>query len=108
MLYAQPDIAIRRIKIGNTYRETNQFKEAERNLISGLSLVQQQKDRYWEAVACENLGLLYMDLEDSLKAIRYFDNALSIYQQLNLDGSRIAIQQLGESLKKGKQMRMPG
>ncbi len=92
-------LAIRRIKIGNTYRETNQFTESERNLISGLSIVQQQKDRYWEAVACENLGLLYRDLEDSVKAYRYFDTASRIYQQLNLGGSRIAMSQLSESMR---------
>jgi len=96
---AQTSLAIRRIKIGNTYRETNQFSESERNLISGLSLVQQQKDKYWEAVACENLGLLYRDLEDSIKALRYFDTASRIYQQLNLDGSRLAMTQLGESMR---------
>ncbi|MEO5996442.1 MAG: hypothetical protein ABIN89_06925 [Chitinophagaceae bacterium] len=92
-------LAVRRIKIGNTYRETNQFDESERNLISGLSIVQQQKDKYWEAVACENLGLLYRDLEDSVKAYRYFDTASRIYQQLNLDGSRLAMTQLGESMR---------
>lgn len=100
LIYAQPDIAIRRIKIGNTYRETNQFKEAERNLVSGLSLVQQRKDKYWEAVACENLGFLYRELDDSVKALRYFDTASSIYQQLRLDGSRLAMQQLSESMRK--------
>ncbi len=99
MSSAQTSIAVRRIKIGNTYRETNQYGESERNLISGLSLVQQQKDKYWEAVACENLGLLYRDLEDSVKAYRYFDTASRIYQQLNLDGSRLAMVQLGESMR---------
>jgi len=97
--YAQNSLAIRRIKIGNTYRETNQFNESERNLISGLSIVQQQKDKYWEAVACENLGLLYRDLEDSSKALRYFDTASKIYLQLNLEGSRLAMIQLGESMR---------
>ncbi len=97
--HAQTSLAVRRIKIGNTYRETNQFSESERNLISGLSLVQQQKDKYWEAVACENLGLLYRDLDDSIKAYRYFDTASRIYQQLNLDGSRLAMVQLGESMR---------
>lgn len=100
ILYAQPNQAIRLIKIGNTYRETNQFKEAERVLLSGLSSVRQQRDRYWEGVAYENLGLLYRDMEDSLQAIRYLDSAIKIYQQLNLDGSRIAMLQLGESIRK--------
>lgn len=100
LTYGQPEIGIRRIKIGNTYRETNQFKEAERNLISGLSLVQQRKDKYWEAVGCENLGLLYRELDDSVKAVRYFDTATRIYQQLRLEGSRLAMQQLAESMRK--------
>jgi len=99
-IFAQPNLAVRQIKIGNTYRETNQFKEAERALMSGLAAVRQQRDRYWEGVAYENLGLLYRDMEDSLQAIRYIDSALRIYQQLNLDGSRLAMQQLGESVRK--------
>ncbi len=99
----QPNLAIRRIKVGNTYREANQYQEAERNLISGLSLVKQQKDRYWEAVASENLGLLYRDLEDSMKAVRYFDAAGEIYTQLNLEGSRMALLQLSESVRKRAQ-----
>jgi tetratricopeptide (TPR) repeat protein len=98
--YAQPATAIRLIKIGNTYREANQYKEAERALMSGLGTVRQQRDRYWEAVACENLGLLYRDIEDSLAAIRYLDTAARIYQQLNLEGSRIALVQLAESVRK--------
>jgi hypothetical protein len=69
-------------------------------LLSGLGTVRQQRDRYWEAVACENLGLLYRDLEDSLAAIRYLDTAARIYQQLNLEGSRIALVQLAESVRK--------
>ena len=98
--YAQPSQAVRYIKIGNTYRETNQYKEAERALTSGLASIHQQKDRYWEAVAYENMGLLYRDMEDSLKALRYFDSASRIYQQLNLEGSRISMVQLGESIRK--------
>lgn len=98
--YAQPNQAIRYIKIGNTYRETNQYKEAERALTTGLATIRQQRDRYWEAVAYENMGLLYRDMEDSLKALRYFDSASRIYQQLNLEGSRISMVQLGESIRK--------
>lgn len=99
-VFAQPNQAVRFIKIGNTYRETNQFKEAERALMTGLATVRQQRDRYWEAVACENLGLLYRDTEDSLQAIRYIDTASKIYTQLNLEGSRIAMVQLAESIRK--------
>lgn len=98
--YSQPNQSVRYIKIGNTYRETNQFKEAERVLMIGLTGVRQQRDRYWEAVACENLGLLYRDTEDSLQAIRYIDTASKLYQQLNLEGSRIAMVYLAESIRK--------
>ncbi|MEJ7827809.1 MAG: hypothetical protein WKF91_06430 [Segetibacter sp.] len=98
--FAQPIRAIRQIKVGNTYRETNQFKEAELALLSGLNSIRQQKDKYWEAVACENLGLLYRDIEDSLQAARYFDSATNIYERLGLNGSKIAMQQLAQSIRK--------
>ena len=98
--HAQPSQGVRFIKIGNTYRETNQYKEAERALVAGLASVNQQKDKYWGAVAYENLGLLYRDMEDSLKALRYFDSAARVYQQMNLEGSRISMIQLGESIRK--------
>lgn len=98
--FAQPNKAIRQIKVGNTYRETNQFKEAELALLACLNSVRQQKDKYWEAVACENLGLLYRDMEDSLQAARYFDSAINIYEKLSLNGSKIAMQQLAQSVRK--------
>ncbi|MEJ7675683.1 MAG: hypothetical protein WKF59_23990 [Chitinophagaceae bacterium] len=98
--FAQPNKAIRQIKVGNTYRETNQFKEAELALLSGLNSIRQQKDKYWEAVACENLGLLYRDIEDSLQAARYFDSAINIYERLGLNGSKTAMQQLAQSIRK--------
>lgn len=100
LLHAQPNTAVRLIKIGNTYRETNQYREAERVLTTGLNSIRIQRDRYWEAVAFENLGLLYRDMEDSLKALRYFDSASRNYQQLNLEGSRISMLQLAESIRK--------
>lgn len=100
LLPAQVNTAIRMIKIGNTYRETNQYPEAERVLTAGLNSMRIQRDRYWQAVAYENFGLLYRDMEDSIKAIRYFDSAAKAYQQLNLEGSRISMLQLGESIRK--------
>jgi hypothetical protein len=95
-----PSYPVRVIKIGNSYREANQYKEAERMLISGLASVRQQKDKYWEAVACENLGLLFRDMEDSIQAIRYLDTAGKLYRQLNLEGSHIAMMQLAEGIRK--------
>ncbi|MEJ7739687.1 MAG: hypothetical protein WKF97_19860 [Chitinophagaceae bacterium] len=103
--FGQPNIAVRFIKTGNTYREANQYKESERLLLLGLNSVRQQNnisltDRYWEAVACENLGLLFRDMDDSLQAIRYFDTASKIYQQLKHEGSKLALDQLRESIRK--------
>ena len=97
----QPKMAIRQIKIGNTYRETNQYEEAEKALHTGLDLVRQQRDRYWEAVACENLGLLYRDMDDSIQAVHFFESAMRIYQEMNLGGSRLAMFQLSQSIRKG-------
>jgi hypothetical protein len=102
-LYSQgmPKTAIRQIKIGNTYRETNQFVEAEKALHAGLEMVRGQKDKYWEAVACENLGLLYRDMEDSMQAVHFFDAAMRIYSDINLNGSKLSMLQLSESIRKG-------
>ncbi len=92
--------AVRLIKIGNTYRETNQYKEAERALVTGLNSVRIMREYYWQAVAYENLGLLYRDMEDSTRSLRYIDSAFKLYQQLNMYGSRMAMLQMGESLRK--------
>ena len=92
--------SVRLIKIGNTYRETNQYKEAERALQTGLSSVRLMREYYWQAVAYENLGLLYRDMEDSTRALRYVDSAFKLFQQLNMQGSRMAMLQMGESLRK--------
>lgn len=96
-----PKIAVRQIKIGSTYRETNQYAEAEKALQTGLEMVRTQKDTYWEAVACENLGLLYRDMEDSMQAVHYFENAMRMYAGLNMAGSQLAMLQLAQSVRKG-------
>ncbi|MEO6915315.1 MAG: tetratricopeptide repeat protein [Chitinophagaceae bacterium] len=96
-----PKTAIKQIKIGNTYRETNQYAEAEKALHTGLEMVRTQKDAYWEAVACENLGLLYRDMEDSMQAVHFFENAMRMYGEMNMTGSKLAMMQLAESVRKG-------
>jgi tetratricopeptide (TPR) repeat protein len=96
---SQPNLAIRQIKAGNTYREVNQYQQAEQVLLSGLNSIRQQKDRYWEAVACENLGFLYRDMEDSFRAVHYLDSASKIYKQLSLEGSHTALEQLLETIR---------
>lgn len=86
--------AQRWIKIGNTLRETKQFKEAENYLGKGLDIVIKSTDRYWQAVAYENMGLLYRDKNDLTSASRYFKKALDIFRTTNTSTSAKALQQL--------------
>jgi hypothetical protein len=95
------DYAVRLIKIGNTYREALQYGESERTLKTGLSMAAQKGNTYWEAVAAENLGFLYRDEGDTIQATSYFTRAQGIYQRMGLDGSKMAMEQLLKSMKRG-------
>jgi tetratricopeptide (TPR) repeat protein len=73
------------IKIGNSLREVQQFDQAEIYLNKGLKVTRTFKNKYWEAVACEDLGLLYADTEEKVTAGRYFNSALEIFKSLNME-----------------------
>src|ERR1700753_1258735 len=76
--------AQRWIKVGNSLREAEQFEQAENYLLKGLSTARNLKNKYWEAVACEDLGLLYVNTEDKIKAGQYFNVSLGIYKDLKM------------------------
>lgn len=86
--------AVRFIKVGNTLREAGQMTRSLDFLIRGLQGVKQARDQYWEAVAYENLGLLYRDQNDDIEAIRNFQKARSLYKTLGLPVSEDAIREL--------------
>jgi Tetratricopeptide repeat len=92
--YRRINDALRYIKLGNTLREAQQYELSEKYLRQGLQVIQANKDKYWEAAAYENLGLLYKDQDNQEEATRYFGKALSLYKQLRMSLSEKAVEQL--------------
>lgn len=90
--------AQRWIKVGNTLRETKQYKESQKYLELGASLATKLNDSYWQAVAYENLGLLYRDKNELSDANRYFRKALEIYKTTKTSISVKALQQLCDGM----------
>ena len=92
--YRQINNALRYIKVGNTLREAQQYDLSEKYLRLGLQNITAIGNRYWEAAAYENLGLLFKDQDKSLEAARYFNKALVIYRQLKMGLSEKALEQM--------------
>ncbi|HUR11180.1 MAG TPA: tetratricopeptide repeat protein, partial [Flavitalea sp.] len=92
--YRKINNALRYLKVGNTLREAQQYDLSEKYLRQGLQTIADIGNRYWEAAAYEQLGLLYKDQDKSLDAARYFNKALAIYRQLNMGLSTKALEQM--------------
>jgi tetratricopeptide (TPR) repeat protein len=92
--YRKINNALRYIKVGNTLREAQQYDLSEKYLRQGLQIITEQGDKYWEAAAYENLGLLYKDQDKPEDAARYFNKALTIYRQLKMSLSEKALEQM--------------
>jgi tetratricopeptide (TPR) repeat protein len=90
------DEALRYIKVGNTYREVDEFTLSESYLKKAVGIITTKfpNQKYWEAAAYENLGLLYRDNNDSEEAQKYFLRAIDIYQKNGYAASIKAIQKL--------------
>jgi hypothetical protein len=86
--------AQRWIKVGNSLREAQQFEQAENWLNRGLQAVRTLQNKYWEAVACEDLGLLYVATEDNAKATLYLNKARQLYESQNMTLSAKVTQEL--------------
>ncbi|ADB38946.1 tetratricopeptide repeat protein [Spirosoma linguale] len=85
--------ALHFIKLGNTLRMVDRPQQAIDLLLRALPTVQ-SKDSYLEAVAYENLGFAYTDLENGQTALSYFYKAHNLYQKLNYGASAAAMRQL--------------
>lgn len=94
-----PSGYMRYAKVGNSLREANQFEQAEYYLKRGLDEARQAKDRYWEAVTQEYLGLLYRDTNRNVEAVRSFNKAVELYNGLNMRISSKAILDLSSGLR---------
>jgi hypothetical protein len=90
------DVALRQIKVGNSLREAQQFEQAEKYLFKGLQTARKLNNKYWEAVACENIGLLYANTEEDIKAQQYFNTALELYESLKMTLSAKVVKDLTE------------
>ncbi len=94
------DEALRYIKVGNTYREVDEYNLSELYLTKAVTIITTKypAQKYWEAAAYENLGLLYRDHEEPTEAQKYFLKAFDIYQKANYVASVKAIQKLMSSV----------
>jgi tetratricopeptide (TPR) repeat protein len=94
------DEALRYIKVGNTYREVDEYNLSEYylNKAVGILTTKFPTQKYWEAAAYENLGLLYRDHNEPENALKYLLKAMDIYQKSNYVASVKAIQKLISSV----------
>lgn len=113
-LGAVPEVGIRYLKLGNTYREVGNYEKAEEYINKGRKLFAGKAAwsyKYWTAVADEYLGYLYISLskdqtnKDNKEyfkqlAIENFNRALASYEKLisNKDGSQVPLKEIISSL----------
>lgn len=113
-LIAVPEIGIRYLKLGNTYREAGDYEKAEEYLNKGRKLFDGKAGwsyKYWTAVADEYLGYLYLSLSRNQSnndnkeyfkqlALEHFNRALASYNKLikQKDGSQIPLEELMSSI----------
>lgn len=89
------------IKLGNLLRRGSQVELGEYYIKKGLSAVK-NKDKYWEATAYENLGLICRDRGDEESANKYFLDALNLYNLEKLTVSEKAIHDMIEGKEANK------
>lgn len=94
------DEALRYIKVGNTYREIDEYSLSEFYLKKAVTIITNKfpNQKYWEAAAYENLGLLYRDHNEPEEAQKSFYKAMDIYQKNGYAASIKAIQKLLSSV----------
>ncbi|GAB1370643.1 hypothetical protein MASR1M45_07040 [Candidatus Kapaibacterium sp.] len=89
-------LAIRNIKLGNTYREGKDFDNAAKFISEGMKQTRKFKGfdaMYWTAVGHESLGYLYRDMSMFDESQNNFKQALEIYKKIirQEDGSQYAM-----------------
>jgi len=75
-------VAITMLNLGDTYRIMKNYDKALDMLNDGLKKIQKVGDKFWEAVAYEYLGLLYMDRGNKGFAKEYFTKAYTLYNSV--------------------------
>jgi len=91
---------IRCLKLGNTYREANNFDKAREYLDKGMGIVKKSYNtwlgKYWIATANEFYGYLFFDLGDNYSAYDYLNKAMELFSKIisQPDGSPFAIREV--------------
>ncbi len=94
LLYAQADIGMRYLKLGNSHRVAKNFNSAKKYLDLGIKIAKQENNKYWEAAGYELLAYYYCDIDDKNSALEYLNQAKAIYGKVTkapVDGSHKAI-----------------
>jgi tetratricopeptide (TPR) repeat protein len=94
--------AIRQLKIGNSFREANQYERAEEYLNKGLANIR-GKDKYWEAFAYESLGILHKEMGENPLAVQNFNKALNLYNELGMQLSAKLVQSIRDGIEGKKE-----
>jgi len=87
------DAALALSHLGNLYRTTGKYAQAEEHLARALAIRQSylREDNEWIAASYNDLGLIY-SITDPDKALAYYEKALTIYQKLHgKDHPKIAL-----------------
>ena len=79
--------------LGNLYRTTGKYAQAEEQLLRALAIRQEylKENNEWIAASYNDLGLVYSQIDND-KALDYYEKALGIYERLHgKDHPKIAI-----------------
>ena len=98
-LIAQDDafnLAVRNIKLGNSYREAKNYDFAARFINDGMAITEKRKTfdgKYWTATGYEFLGYLYRDMGMVKEAKKNFEKAADKFKEIikQEDGSQYAM-----------------
>ncbi len=80
--YLDYENAIEFLKLGNSWREAQDYDNAKFYLDKGYNMIQKYNNDYWTAVAYEYYGYYYRDIGDKEQALDYLEKAYEIFRQI--------------------------
>ncbi len=94
------ELSQRFLKLGNTYREAQNYDKANYYLTKGINLAKKYHQSYWIAVGYEYHGYLQRDIGNNESAKEFLLQAKSIYDKIirQSDGSKSVIDEVINSL----------
>jgi len=78
-------VSIDKLNLGDTYRETKDYENAEKYLSEGLKGVKEVGDKYWEAIGYKRLGMLYKDEGDKKTAKENYKRAYNLFESIGAE-----------------------